>query len=54
MRAAETGAGIFEMEPGWADAECRQFTPIIEWVTGEKLEVPVANVYQLNLRLGGT
>ena len=54
VRAAETGSGIFEMEPGLADAECRQFTPVVEWVSGEKLEIPVANVYQLNLRLGGT
>ena len=53
VRAAETGAGIFEMDPGLADAECRQFAPIIEWVTGEKLELPAASVYQLNLRLGG-
>jgi chromosome partitioning protein len=54
VRAAETGSGIFEMEPGLASAECRQFTPIVEWVTGEKLEVPAANVYQFSLRLGGT
>jgi len=54
VRAAETASGIFEMEPGLAGAECRQFTPIVEWVTGEKLEAPTANVYQFNLRLGGT
>jgi len=54
VRAAETGAGIFEMDPRLADAECRQFEPIVEWVTGEKLELPAANVYQLNLRPGGT
>ena len=30
VRAAETGGGIFEMEPGLASAECRQFTPIVE------------------------
>lgn len=54
VRAAETGSGIFEMAPGLASAECRQFTPIVEWVTGEKLAAPAANVYQFNLRLGGT
>jgi len=54
VRAAETGSGIFEMAPGLAGAECRQFTPIVEWVSGEKLEAPAANVYQFNLRLGGS
>src|SRR6476646_9926802 len=54
VRAAETGSGIFEMESGLASAECRQFTPIVEWVSGEKLEAPAANVYQFSLRLGGT
>lgn len=34
MKAAEQGRGIFEMDPGIAVAECRQFTPIVEWVTG--------------------
>ena len=34
MKAAEQGRGIFEMSPGFAVAECRQFAPIIEWVTG--------------------
>jgi chromosome partitioning protein len=53
VRAAETGTGIFEMAPGLAGAECRQFTPIVEWVTGEKLEAPVANVYPFSLRVGG-
>jgi hypothetical protein len=38
MKAAETGCGVFEMNPGVAMAECRQFTPIIEWVT----ETPAA------------
>lgn len=35
VRAAETGAGIFEMEPGLAIAECRQFAPIAHWVSGK-------------------
>ncbi len=48
VKAAETGIGIFEMVPGYADAECRQFTPIVEWITGEpaRREAPSANVYQ--------
>ncbi len=32
LRAAEAGVGIFEMEPGLAIAERRQFMPIAEWV----------------------
>jgi chromosome partitioning protein len=38
MKAAETGCGVFEMNPGLAVAECRQFAPIVEWVT----ETPAA------------
>jgi len=34
MKAAETGAGIFEMN-AIATAECRQFMPIAEWVSEE-------------------
>src|SRR5213075_2634690 len=34
MKAAESGCGVFELNPGLAMAECRQFTPIVEWVTG--------------------
>jgi chromosome partitioning protein len=47
VKAAETGTGIFEMEPGFAAAECRQFMPIAEWVTGQhaRREAPAANVY---------
>ena len=49
VKAAESGTGIFEMEPGFSSAECRQFTPIAEWVTGEHVrrEAPAANVYQI-------
>ena len=49
VRAAETGVGIFEMEPGFAAAECRQFLPIADWVSGEhaRREAPAANVYPL-------
>jgi chromosome partitioning protein len=35
VRAAETGVGIFEMDPGMTAAERRQFTPITEWVDGQ-------------------
>jgi chromosome partitioning protein len=35
VKAAETGIGIFEMDPGMTAAERRQFTPIVEWVGGE-------------------
>lgn len=34
VRAAESGVGIFEMDPGQSAAERRQFTPILEWVRG--------------------
>ncbi|HEY3075377.1 MAG TPA: ParA family protein [Burkholderiales bacterium] len=34
MKAAETGAGIFEMSAA-ASAECKQFMPIAEWVAQE-------------------
>jgi chromosome partitioning protein len=56
VRAAETGTGIFEMDPGRADPECRQFTPIVEWITGERTQrdATPANVVQFNARLGGT
>lgn len=40
MKAAESGCGIFEMNPGIALAECRQFRPIVEWITG----APVVNL----------
>jgi chromosome partitioning protein len=32
IRAAETGVGIFEMEPPTAAAECEEFRPIVDWV----------------------
>lgn len=49
VRAAETSTGIFEMAPGLAGAECRQFLPIADWVTGDaaRREAPAANVYAL-------
>lgn len=55
VRAAETGAGIFEMEPGLAAPECRQFIPVAEWVSGEQARhEAAANVVQFNARLGGS
>jgi chromosome partitioning protein len=35
LRAAESGTGIFELNPGIAAAERRQFLPIVEWVTDQ-------------------
>lgn len=32
LKAAEAGAGIFELDPGLALAERRQFMPVVEWV----------------------
>jgi chromosome partitioning protein len=32
LRAAESGVGIFEMDPGQTAAERKQFQPIVEWV----------------------
>ena len=37
VRAAETGLGIFEMEPSVSVAEQKQFKPIAEWVEGQPL-----------------
>ena len=39
LRAAESGSGIFEMDPGQTLAERRQFTPIVEWVRGESAHI---------------
>ena len=35
VEAAETGKGIFDMEPSVASAEREQFMPIVEWVDPE-------------------
>ena len=35
VQAAETGAGIFEMDPSASAAEREQFMPIVEWVDPE-------------------
>jgi chromosome partitioning protein len=39
LRAAESGEGIFELDPGQTIAERRQFTPIVEWVHGESTHI---------------
>lgn len=34
LKAAESGVGIFEMDPGQTAVERRQFLPIVDWVRG--------------------
>jgi len=46
MKAAESGAGIFEMN-AVASAECKQFQPIVEWVLEEPRLVPAPVVCDL-------
>ena len=42
IKAAETGVGIFEMEPPMAATECEEFMPIVEWVDQPgNVEAPV-------------
>ena len=40
MKAAESGRGIYEMNAGLAVAECRQFSPIVEWLTETPASLP--------------
>lgn len=51
VKAAEAGVGIFEMEPGLAIAERKQFMPIVEWVLGQAAPAsavePQSAVYEL-------
>lgn len=42
MKAAESGCGVFEMNPGLSIAERRQFTPIVEWVTDAPVRLQAA------------
>lgn len=51
VRAAETGVGIFEMDAGISPAECRQFSPIAEWVSRkvERRDAPAHNVYHFGV-----
>jgi chromosome partitioning protein len=54
VKAAEAGIGVFEMEPGLALAERRQFTPIVEWVQsqgGRRAEAAEGEVVELARRL---
>jgi hypothetical protein len=39
LRAAESSAGIFEMDPAQTLAERRQFAPIVDWVRGESAHI---------------
>jgi chromosome partitioning protein len=57
LKSAESGVGIFEMDPPVADAECEQFRPIAQWIEGQ--QPPLSrqeneNVVQLRSRLGRT
>lgn len=48
LRAAETGIGIFEMEPHQTLSERKQFMPLVEWVAGEdpfRAPITEASVY---------
>jgi chromosome partitioning protein len=51
VKAAEAGMGIFEMDPGLAVAERRQFMPIVEWVKSHQQPrreaAPEGEIYQL-------
>ncbi|HEU4352197.1 MAG TPA: ParA family protein [Burkholderiales bacterium] len=40
LRAAESGAGIFDMDPAQTGAERRQLMPIVDWVEGENARIP--------------
>jgi chromosome partitioning protein len=43
QKASEAGRGIFEMNAGLAVAECRQFSPIVEWLTERPVSQPLAH-----------
>ena len=46
LRAAETGIGIFEMDPAEATVELEEFAPIVDWVD-PRHEPAGANVIEL-------
>ncbi len=52
VRAAEGGVGIFEMDPGQAAVERRQFTPIIDWVRGAGAPVDAQHEVRQIRRVG--
>lgn len=37
LRTAESGTGIFEMNPALTVAECKQFLPIVQWLDAEPI-----------------
>jgi len=41
LRAAESGLGVFELDPNFSVSERKQFTPIVEWVENRR-SPPVA------------
>lgn len=47
LRAAESGAGIFEMDPGQTLAERRQFMPIVDWVRGDGTRIHEDEVHEV-------
>jgi chromosome partitioning protein len=47
LHAAESGAGIFEMDPGQTLAERRQFMPIVDWVRGETPHLHENDVHEV-------
>ena len=47
LRAAESGVGVFEMDPGQTMAERRQFTPLIDWVRGEATPIRDDEVHEV-------
>jgi len=52
VTAAETGVGIFEVEPGAADFEQEQFRPVAEWVEGrQQSQAPRVDEKVIPLRL---
>jgi chromosome partitioning protein len=51
VRAAETGVGIFEMDARLTTPECKQFSPVAEWVSGktERTDAPAHNVHPFSV-----
>jgi chromosome partitioning protein len=41
LRAAESGVGIFEMDPGQTAVERRQFMPIVDWIADHEARAEV-------------
>jgi chromosome partitioning protein len=47
LRAAESGAGIFEMDPGQTLAERRQLMPMVDWVRGESARIDEDELHEV-------